>query len=87
VSCFRRDGRLLVRVPLPADVVERADELAKRSGRDRCDVLGDLVAQQLPDILVAAARDAFGHLAGSPEARNDSTNDNAPAIARRSAPE
>lgn len=57
MSCLRRsDGRLLVRVHVPFDVVERADGLALTTGRDRADMLGDLVAEQLPDLLADTAR-------------------------------
>ncbi|MBF6558170.1 MAG: hypothetical protein IVW52_18855 [Acidimicrobiales bacterium] len=51
----REDGRLLVRVTLPTDVVERADEMAQASDHDRADLLGDLVASQLPEVLSEAA--------------------------------
>lgn len=51
----RQDGRLLVRVTLPMDVIERADELAKATAHDRADILGDLVAEQLPEVLSHAA--------------------------------
>ena len=64
----RADGRLLVRVTLPADVVERADEMAQASDHDRADILGDLVASQLPEVLSEAAAELLGSQSVTPPA-------------------
>lgn len=55
----RSDGRVLIRVPLPSDVVEAADRMAKATSKDRATLLGDLVVQQLPAVLLEAVRDLF----------------------------
>lgn len=52
----RPDGRVLVRVPLPRDIVDRADRLSKALAQDRADFLGDVVAHQMREALVEAAR-------------------------------
>lgn len=57
MSCFRRsDGRLLIHVELRQRSVAKANRLADLQRRDRADVLGDLVARQLPELLAITAR-------------------------------
>lgn len=53
------DGRVTVRVPIPGDLLAEVDRIASASGVDRAVLLGDLVAQALPEGLAEAARDVL----------------------------
>jgi hypothetical protein len=69
MSYYRRsDGRLLVRVPLPQEVVDRATEIAEGSGRGLADVLGDLAVAELPEILYEAATELLAPQIATPPA-------------------
>jgi len=51
----RPDGRVRLRVEVPAPVVALADRLVETTGLDREAILGDLAAAGLPDVLASLA--------------------------------
>ena len=59
-------GRLTVRVLVPVDLLDETDQQAAARGVDRAVMLGDLVAQALPDALAEAARDLLTRNAEAP---------------------
>jgi hypothetical protein len=60
-TAVRSDGRVRLRVEVPAPVVALADRLVESTGLDREAILGDLAATGLPGVL---ARLADGAVAG-----------------------
>jgi hypothetical protein len=52
-------GRTTVRVPVPSHFLDEAERIAEEFGVDPAVVLGDLVAQQLPEALAESAREVL----------------------------
>ena len=78
-SIIRTDGRVRLRVDLPADVLAAADRIVEDTGLDRESVLGDLAAAALPAVLAEAAEQAVGSTARS-RLGNTPKTDSAPGL-------
>jgi hypothetical protein len=62
-SIVRPDGRVRLRVEIPAEVADFAAELARHSGLDHEAVVGDLAAVGLPGLLAELADGALAESA------------------------